>query len=661
MPHYPRRLAATLALLIGSACHPAGAASATDIPPAAEAPPAGFDVATATAGDRETDLPQWIATHYDKREVRIPMRDGVSLFTAIYTPKQTAGPVPMMLLRTPYAVGPYGSDAMPDRLGPSETLARKGWVFVYQDVRGRFMSEGEFVDMRPHIDDKTQPSDIDESSDTYDTIAWLLEHVEGHNGRVGQWGISYPGFYAAAGMIDAHPALRAVSPQAPIADWYFDDFHHHGAFFLPHAFNFLSRFGLPRPKPTTEWGPRFDHGTPDGYAFFLALGPLRNANARHLHGEVAFWDDLVAHPDYDAFWQARNLLPHLHAVAPAVLTVGGLFDAEDLYGPMAIYETIERGEPGVDNRVVLGPWRHGGWARTAGDHLGQVSFGAETGRHYREAIEAPFFVHHLADGPDPGLPEASVFSTGDNRWRRFDQWPPAEATPQTLWLSVDGGLGDAPPTARAAAVGWRSDPAHPVPYTAKVTIGMDAEYMTEDQRFAARRPDVVTFQTEPLSEALTLAGPVTAKLWVSTSGTATDVVVKLIDVFPDDAPDATLPDDTIVDMRGYQMMVRSEVMRGRYRDGYEHPKPFVANRATEVDVPLQAVMHTFAPGHRVMVQVQSTWFPLVDLNPHHYVANVFEATAADFVPAQQRLLIERAHPSRLELSVLPAATSAPAG
>ena len=650
----PRRRALALSsLLIGSACR--AAPTPTDVPPATPAalstrgPVASPDDDEAPA---DPELARWIATHYDKREVAIPMRDGKKLFTAIYTPKEAKGPVPIMLYRTPYSVSPYGPDQLRDSLGPSEVLARKGWIFVYQDVRGRFMSEGTFVNMTPHVVDKKSPQDIDESTDTYDTIDWVLANVDGHNGRVGQWGISYPGFYAAAGMIDAHPALKAVSPQAPIADWFFDDFHHHGAFFLPHAFNFLSSFGVARPEPTTEWPPRFDHGTSDGYAFFQALGPLSNANARFFNNEIAFWNDVVAHPDYDDFWKARNLLPHLSSVAPAVLTVGGLFDAEDLYGPMAIYDAIEKTNPNVDNRIVLGPWRHGGWGRSDGDHLGRVGFGAKTGVFYREHIEAPFFVHHLADGPAPELPEAYVFATGENQWHRFDEWPPAAARPRTLWLTEDGSLADAAPGDRKAAVEWTSDPEHPVPYTQEVTIGMTPSYMTEDQRFAARRPDVMTFSTAPLTDAVTVAGPLHARLWISTSGTATDVVVKLVDVFPNDAPEVSLPDGQTQDMRGYQMMVRSEVLRGRYRDDYAVPKPFSPGRPTEVDVPLQSVLHTFAPGHRIMVQVQSTWFPLVDINPHHYVRNVFEAEPRDFTVARQRLYTEASHPSRIELSVL---------
>ena len=354
----------------------------------------------------------YVRALYEKPADRIPMRDGVRLSTAVYTPRHARGKLPILLFRTPYGRGPYGEDRYPARLGPNRYLAERGdYIYVYQDVRGRFMSEGTFVNMRPHLDEKKQPTDIDESSDTYDTIEWLLKNGPGHNGRVGQWGISYPGFYAAAGMIDAHPALKAVSPQAPIADWWFDDFHHHGAFFLPHAFNFLAVFGRPRPTLTTEWGDRFDHGTPDGYRFFMDLGPLKNANERYFHHDIAFWDDIVAHPNYDEFWQARNLLPHLNHVAPAVMTVGGWFDAEDLYGALNIYRAVETRNPGVFNVLVMGPWRHGGWARGAGDRLGNIGCGAKTSAFYQARIETPFFEYLPNDRGDPTPPEAPATST----------------------------------------------------------------------------------------------------------------------------------------------------------------------------------------------------------------------------------------------------------
>jgi uncharacterized protein len=643
----PRLSALVAPLVLAFACRPPADRLTTADPALSEAD----DAPAVILRPATEEGAAWVRAHYEKREVRIPMRDGVTLFTTIYAPRERSGPVPMMLTRTPYSVAPYGEDALRDALGPSRTLMERGWVFVYQDVRGCFQSEGQFVDMRPHRAAK-RATEIDESTDTYDTIAWLLEHVEGHNGRVGMWGISYPGFYAAAGMIDAHPALRAVSPQAPIADWYFDDFHHHGAFFLPHAFNFFATFGRVREGLTTEWGPRFDHGTPDGYAFFLALGSLRNANERYFEGKIPFWNELVAHPDYDDFWRERNLLPHLRNVAPAVMTVGGWFDAEDLYGPLSIYRSIEAQNDNAYNVLVMGPWAHGGWARTPGDRLGNISFGGEQSTFYQREIEAVFFAHWLEGHGTgtPDLPEAYVFETGANAWRRFDAWPPT-GTPHTLWLGPDQALLSASPTARGFDE-LVSDPAHPVPYTETITTGMTKEYMTDDQRFAARRPDVLHWVSQPLAEPLTLAGPLTAELWVSTSQADADWVVKLIDVLPDDTPDPA-GSTPARPMGGYQMMVRSEVLRGRYRDGYDTPKPFVAGRPTKIRLPLQDVLHTFRPGHRVMIQVQSTWFPLVDRNPQRWVDNVFEARDEDFTPATHRVYHGDRHPSRVEAVVIP--------
>ncbi|MCA9720370.1 MAG: CocE/NonD family hydrolase, partial [Myxococcales bacterium] len=611
-------------------------------------------------------LAELIKQRYDKRELRIPMRDGVELFTVVYAPKDRARVYPIMLRRTPYSVSPYGPDELMEKLGPSPLFAEDGYIFVYQDVRGKFMSGGEFVDMRPQLTEPRGPKDIDESTDTHDTITWLLANVEGHNGRVGMWGISYPGFYAAAGMINAHPALKAVSPQAPIADWYFDDFHHHGAFFLPHTFNFFARFGQPRPEPTTEWAEKFDHKTPDGYQFFLDIGPLRELDARFLHGQVRFWTDVTQHPDRDAYWQARDLLPHLQGVAPAVMTVGGLFDAEDLYGPLHVYRAIEERNPDVFNILVMGPWNHGGWGRTLGDHLGNISFGAETSRYYQKDIELVFFQHYLKGEPAPAgppkLPEALVFNTGADAWREFDAWPPPGVEPRALYLAGDGALQEAVPPPRGQDHdAYVSDPARPVPFSEDLDVGMTREYMTDDQRFAARRPDVLVYQTPPLTEELTVAGPLRAELWVSTTAGDADWIVKLIDVFP---PDAAHEDEALVKARaaedgfvyrplgGYQMMVRSEVLRGRYRDDYARPERFTPNQPTRVTVPLQDVLHTFKPGHRVMIQIQSTWFPLVDRNPQRYVPNIFAADEDDFVAATHRVYRAGARASRLSFSAL---------
>ena len=620
--------------------------------------PSGASAAAAAQGTErsEEDRRAAMAERFEKMEVEIPMRDGAVLFTAIYTPRGAEGPLPMLMIRTPYAVGPYGEDAFPTRVGPSQEIMEDGYIFVYQDVRGRFMSEGEFINMTPH----ESPAGINESTDTYDTVDWLVKNVPGNNGKVGQWGISYPGFYAAAGMIDHHPALVAVSPQAPIADWWFDDFHHHGAFFLPHAFNFLATFGRPRPERTKVWGPRFDHKTRDGYAFFLDLGPLENARTRHLGDDNKFWNALVEHPNYDEFWAARDILPHLKRVSPAVMTVGGWFDAEDLYGPLKIYQHVERNNPDVFNVLVMGPWRHGGWSRTDGDHLGDVAFEAKTSEFYRQEVERRFFAHFLKGEGDHGLPEALMFETGSNQWREFETWPPADRREDRMFMRADGGLDREAPGSDEGGARFISDPATPVPFTEDVAVGMTREYMTDDQRFASRRPDVLTFQTPPLTEGMTMAGELVADLWVTTDHEDADWVVKLIDVFPPDAPDHEFLSEG-QHMSGYQMMVRSEVIRGRFRDGKETPRPFVPGEATRVRLPLQDVLHRFEPGHRVMVQVQSTWFPLVDRNPQTWVDNVFLAEASDFEAAEHVVLHEATHPSSLEFTVIDAAPETATG
>jgi uncharacterized protein len=599
------------------------------------------------------DLSHFIKEHYTKQEHLIPMRDGVRLFTSVYLPKDTSRKYPILMMRTPYSVGPYGPDQYRNSLGPNRLFANEGYIFVYQDVRGCFKSEGTFVDVRPHLDKKTSHQEVDESSDTCDTISWLLEHLPNHNGKVGQWGISYPGFYTSAGMIDAHPALKAASPQAPVGDWFFDDFHHHGTLFLPHAFNFLASFGQARPEPTTKWPKGFDFKTPDGYQFFLDLGPLQHVNERYFRDRIGFWNRLVEHPNYDGFWQARNLLPHLKKVAPAVMTVGGWFDAEDLYGTVQTYRAVERQNPGVFNVLVMGPWQHGGWSRRDGSRLGNIHFGAKTAAFYQKHIELPFFEHFLKDKPDPRLPEAYVFETGANRWRQFGHWPPQGLQKKTLYFHAGGRLRYDPPTEDGDAHDeYLSDPNKPVPFTEAITTRMTTEYMTDDQRFAARRPDVLVYQTDILTQDLTLAGPLRADLRVATSGTDADWVVKLIDVFPNDAAD--YPGMTAGEhLGGYQMLVRSEVIRGRFRNSYERPEPFLPNEAARVGLELQDVLHTFAKGHRLMVQVQSTWFPLVDRNPQKYVDNIFLAEQADFIKATQRVYRSKQQPTSLAFGVLP--------
>ncbi|HXQ74609.1 MAG TPA: CocE/NonD family hydrolase [Pyrinomonadaceae bacterium] len=584
-----------------------------------------------------------VKAFYTKTEQSIPMRDGVKLFTAIYAPKDQSQKYPIMLNRTPYSVSPYGADAYKDALGPSENFQKEKFIFVYQDVRGKFMSEGEWVEVRPYKPKKNGPKDIDESSDTYDTIEWLLKNVPNNNGRVGMWGISYPGFYTSMGVIDAHPALKAASPQAPIADWFIgDDWHHNGTFFLPHAFNFYATLGKPRPEPTKEFPPRFVHGTPDGYRFFLDLGPLPNANSKYLKGEIAYWNDLMNHPNYDDYWQARNIRPHLRNIKTPVMTVGGWFDAEDLFGALNTYKTIEETNPGARNTLVMGPWFHGGWARSDGDTLGGVSFGQKTSLTYRETVELPFFNCLLKDICNRELAEATVFETGSNQWRRYDSWPPKNVESREIFLAANGGLSFGESARGDSFDEYVSDPAHPVPFINNIAIGMTREYMTDDQRFAATRPDVLVYQTDVLDRDVTLAGPIKATLFVSTSGTDSDFVVKLIDVFPNSAPET---------MAGYQMLVRGEPMRARFRNSFSKPEAMEPGKITKIEFTLPDVNHAFQRGHRIMVQIQSSWFPLVDRNPQKFV-DIYRATEADFQKATQRVYHAGANASRLTVSVL---------
>jgi putative CocE/NonD family hydrolase len=598
---------------------------------------------------------EYVKSHYTKYEHRIPMRDGKRLFTAVYVPKDDSQRCPILLTRTPYGVRPYGVDQYKSDLGPSPLFGEQGYIFVYQDVRGRWMSEGEYVNMRPYRPSKSGPNDVDETSDTWDTIDWLVKNVPNHNGAVGMWGISYPGFYTAAGMIDAHPALKAVSPQAPIADWFVgDDWHHNGALMLPHVFNFMAVFGHPRPEPIKKSTPAFDHGTPDGYQFFLDMGPLANANAKYFKNDVPFWNEVMRHGVYDDFWKARNLRPHLKDIRPAVMTVGGWFDAENLFGALEVYKNVEANSPATSNVLVMGPWVHGGWSRSDGQSLGPVPFNAKTSEFFRESIELPFFEFHLKGKGELKQPEAWAFQTGTNQWRQFDAWPPKQARPKSLYLRAGGRLALEPAGKSGSEAPYDeyvSDPAKPVPFLNKIAVGMSPEYMVEDQRFAARRPDVIVYQTEALESDLAIAGPIEVDLRVSTSGTDSDWVVKLIDVYPDDYPDPD-PNPAEVRMGGYQQLVRGDVMRGKFRNGFEKPEPFEPGKPTPVRFTLQDVCHTFRTGHRVMVQVQSTWFPLVDRNPQRFI-NIYAARPSDFQKSTERVYHSADLASRLTVLALP--------
>jgi len=607
-----------------------------------------------------------VRASYTKQEVMIPMRDGVRLFTSIYVPRDSSTKHPILMRRTPYSCAPYGLDSYPFVGGQQARHMRAGYIIVCQDVRGRYRSEGEYANVRPYVPVKRSTQDIDETTDTYDTVDWLIQNLETSNGRVGISGISYPGFYTWTGTIDAHPAVKATSPQAPVSKWMGgDDFYHHGALLLPHAFDFYANFGRARPEPTTRSGPRFDHKTPDGYAFFLRMGPLANADAKYFHGTIAFWDTLITHDQWSEYWAARDILPLLKNTRPATLVVGSWFDTENLFGALNSYKANERQSPNAENRLVMGPWSHGQWGRGPADSLGPISWEAATGEFYTDSIEGPFFDYYLKGEGTLDLPEAFVFNTGVKQWRRFDAWPPKAVVTKRLVLgsggalTVDGNDGSAPATSPTPPTSseydqYVNDPAKPVPYTNEITHWYNPGFMLEDQRFAARRPDVLVYQTEPLTAAVTIAGPMQVEFTVSTSGTDADWVVKVIDVFPDDAGGATTRTrgSGAVPLGGYQMLVRGDVLRGKFRDSLAAPVPFTPDQPTEISFTLQDAFHTFQPGHRIMIQVQSSWFPMIDLNPGTFM-HLYEAKASDFHATTQRVYHSAARPSFVEVTVLP--------
>ena len=587
--------------------------------------------------------PDWIKNHYTKKEILIPMRDGVKLFTSIYTPKDNMEKHPFLMTRTPYSCAPYGTDNMRALPGNHyKEYYRGNYIMVAQDVRGRWMSEGTFMDVRPYNPNKKSSTDTDESSDTYDTVDWLVKNIDNNNGNVGIFGISYPGFYSTMGALANHPAIKAVSPQAPVTDWFMgDDFHHNGAFMAMDGFAFYSSFGKPRPLPTTIGPKGFDYFTRDNYEFYLKTGSLANL-AKLIGDSIAFWKDLYDHPNYDAWWKARNPRNFVQHISPgtATLEVGGLFDAEDCFGAWNVYKSVEA-KAKNNNKVVIGPWYHGQWASGDGTHLGNVQFGSNTSEWYGQNIEVPFFNYYLKGvGSVDKISEANIFFTGENQWHQLPQWPPANMKPTAMYLQDKGKLSFDKSNGGAYAE-YVSDPAKPVPYTENVHFRRSREYMTDDQRFASRRPDVLVFQTDTLNSDITLGGPLTAELKVALSGTDADFVVKLIDVFPDNfeyprpavtppAPTGrTMPAGAPYLMGGYQMLVRGEVMRGKFRNSFEKPEAFVPGMATQVSYTLPDIAHTFKKGHRIMVQVQSSWFPLVDRNPQKFV-NIYTANESDF-------------------------------
>ncbi|WP_282055508.1 CocE/NonD family hydrolase [Maribacter luteus] len=579
----------------------------------------------------------YLRQNYDLKEYRIPMRDGAKLFTVVYTPKNSSGKAPILMNRTCYNASKFTDYKL--KSYPSEFLLHDGYILVFQDVRGRYMSDGTFDNMRPNIpgNNRKNKNEIDESSDTWDTIDWMIKNIDGNNGKVGIYGISYPGHYATAALPDAHPALKASSPQAPIADFFFDDFHHQGAYLQSYTAAFAV-FGYQKDSLTRQpWYidkiKRFyDNPPADGYDFHLRLGPLKNITEKY-HYDNFFWKQIVEHPNYDEFWQKRSILPHLNNIKPAVLTVGGWFDAEDLYGPLNIYKTIEATSPKANNTIVMGPWAHGGWARENGKTIhNHIYFGDSISTFYQKEIERKFFAHYLKGEETHPLPEAYMFDTGVKKWRTFDAWPPKEIDPITLYFGKKGQLSINEPTDAEATFEYVSDPMKPVPYTSQ-TEGLTftpRRFMSDDQRNASRRPDVLTFETEILTQDVVLAGEILSKLKVSMSGTDADFIVKLIDVYPNDHPNYEHNPENIV-MGGYQQLVRSEVFRGRFRNGFDKPEPFVPNEPTDVNFRLQDVLHTFKKGHRIMIQVHSTWFPYIDRNPQKYVDNIYMADESDFI------------------------------
>jgi hypothetical protein len=621
----------------------------------------GIDAAHCQQPAAAAPAEDYVRARYTKYEFRIPMRDGKRLFTAVYVPKDAAGgPYPFMMDRTPYSVGPYGEDQYPRHLGPSEEFEKSGYIFVYQDVRGRWMSEGEFVEMRPHIDEKKSPQDVDDASDTYDTIEFLLKNVANNNGKVGIWGISYPGFYTSASIIDSHPALVAASPQAPMTDLFLgDDGYHGGAFMLAANFGFYAPFFHPQngpqtPKPTIP----FDYGTPDSYKFFLNIGNTANLDKVYLKGSNWLFNDQLKHNTYDAYWKARDLSQHMKNVKCAVLVVGGWYDAEDLSGPYRTFYAINKFNPETPTTLVEGPWVHGGWARGDGTHLGDIQFNAKTSEYFRTNIQFPFFEHYLK-GNGAAQPKAVVFETGTNVWQHFDTWPPKAATAKTLYFHAGGKLSFEAPSETKGVDEYVSDPNHPVPFVGYTTDGVPQRYMVDDQRFASYRPDVLVYETEPLEEDVTIAGPISPKLKIASSGTDSDFDVKLIDVYPENYPDpdnsttgTRVTDAPPLHMGGYQELLRGEPFRAKFRNSWEKPEPLAPGKEADINFVMPDLFHTFRRGHRIMVQVQSSWFPLTDRNPQTFTDIPF-AKPEDFQKATEQVFHRRDAASGVEVLVMP--------
>jgi putative CocE/NonD family hydrolase len=600
----------------------------------------------------------WICNNYTKQEVQIAARDGKKLFTCVYAPKNNSEKHPILMMRTPYSSAPYGKTIFSKRLYTTywKEYLKENYIIVIQDVRGRYMSEGEFVDVRPFIENKKSKNEVDEASDTYDAVEWLIKNIPNNNGNVGVFGISYPGFYSTMAALSNHPAIKAVSPQAPVTDWFMgDDFHHKGAFALMDGFNFYSTFGLPRPKPTAESEKSYSFPEKDNYNFYLKQGALKNFK-KLFSDTVKFWDDLMNHPNYDEWWKARDARRACKNIKPAMLVVGGTFDAEDCYGAWNLYKAIEKQNPQTNNKLVMGPWFHGGWSRGFGANLGNVRFGSKTSEFYQQNIEVPYFNYYLKNKGDANaIAEANIFFTGENNWKTFDAWPPKKVDATPIYLTQHQKLLFQKPVSGNSYSKYISNPNKPVPYTEDVHLQRTREYMSDDQRFAARRNDVLVFETEILQNDITLAGPVIADLKVSLSTTDADFVVKIIDVFPDDFKyDSTycckgVKNET--EMSGYQMLVRGEIMRGRYRNSFEKPEAFKPNTIETVKFELPDVAHTFKKGHKLMIQIQSSWFPIFDRNPQQFV-DIYKCNDSDFIESEIKIFHQSDNSSSIILPIL---------
>ncbi|MCW3118185.1 MAG: CocE/NonD family hydrolase [Chitinophagaceae bacterium] len=597
------------------------------------------------------EVPAFIHDNYTKKEVYIPMRDGVRLFTAIYEPKNTTSPPPILMERTPYSCSPYGVDKFPELLGPNTILQNEKYIVVYQDVRGRYKSEGHFVEMTPAIDNKKSKNEVDESSDAYDTVDWLIKNTK-NNGRVGLWGISYPGFYASASLPDTHPAIKAVSPQAPVTDEFIgDDCNHNGAFFLLDNFDFYSYFDGKKDKKGEDYAPVFTAKRKDAYTFFLDMKTLKAANAPSFYNNKGIiWQQALDHDTYDDFWQSRNIRPHLKNIKPAVLVVGGWFDGEDMFGALRTYEAIEKQSPGNNSRLVMGPWTHGAWSDANWNKFGTLDFGSNLNEYYKAELETKFFDFYLKDKGRFDAAEATVFETGSNQWKQYDEWPPAKSKNTNFYFQPNQKLSTQKPVGTKSFDEYLSDPNKPVPYTQGVYSGRNNEYLVENQRFAAGRPDVILFTSGVLTEDLTLTGRIRANLFASTTGTDADFIVKLIDVLPDDELNPT-PDSGNLKIKGYQRMVRAEVFRGKFRNSFEKPQPFIPGKIEKISFDLNEVAHQFKKGHRIMVQIQSTWFPIIDRNPQKFI-KIPEARESDFQKANIRIYHDEVNSSNLVLPIL---------